>query len=143
MAFFPSCLLPYQKHSKSLKTFRYRYLKMEVLNLIAGYFGGGFFPLKISLTSIQLTYRFSYLHFRYPKCLVTNFGATSFLLKISPLNPGGDISRPQVELVSWEVSALNHRGTRKNHHVFESSMLGKTRPFLNVRIRSHPTETYG
>ncbi len=39
--------------------------KMEVLNLIADYFGGWFFPYIISL---QLMWGF--LHFRYLKCLV-------------------------------------------------------------------------
>ena len=41
---------------------------MEVLNLVAGYFGGWFLPY-ISL-ALHIAYIGEYLHFKYLKCLV-------------------------------------------------------------------------
>ena len=52
---------------QSTITKSFRYLKMEVLNLISGHFGGGVFLKKPYPYSL---YRFKYLHFRYLKCSI-------------------------------------------------------------------------
>ena len=54
------------RNGNSPFTRNFRYLKMEVLNLVSGDFGDGF-----SLTkALHTAYIGEYLHFRYLKCLV-------------------------------------------------------------------------
>ena len=67
----------------------------------------------------------------------------SFFLRYRLLIQGVTSAVHHSLLVSWEVSFKPVELEKKKKHIFESSMLGKTRPFLNVMIRSHPTETYG
>ena len=85
---------------------------------------------------------FLYLHFRYPKCLVTNFGATSFLKKISPLKTQGWHQQYITGGTRELGSKLFYTVELEKPPIFNQIDVWWKRPFLNVMIWSHPTETY-
>ena len=111
--FFPQLLLTLPKTLQITQDFQVQVPKNGGTEPYSRLFWGRVFPLHKALHPYNL-YRFSYLHFRYPKCLVTNFGATSWFFKdIASENPGGDISSTSQLTRELGSELFSTRGTRK------------------------------